>query len=195
MTTRISWILQPLFLQRKLPAATIHTATRIHDARTLIETEPITCIVSDYEMPDQNGLEFLRTVRETHPELPFILFTGKAQKKSPAKPSPGSDRLPTETRLRTVRPACHTHRSRSCPVPNGTRTARTSERNSLQFKRSAIYSPTVTASWQGNSSKSLRTFHSLSSSQKRQLLRSLSMRPSSPLRSTNHQFTNSQSKT
>jgi len=75
------------FLQRKLPAATIHTATRIHDARTLIETEPITCIVSDYEMPDQNGLEFLRTVRETHPELPFILFTGKAQKKSPAKPS------------------------------------------------------------------------------------------------------------
>jgi PAS domain S-box len=28
-------------------------------------------------MPDQNGLEFLRTVRETHPELPFILFTGK----------------------------------------------------------------------------------------------------------------------
>jgi len=65
------------FLQRKLPTATIHTATRVHDARTLIETEPITCIVSDYEMPDQNGLEFLDTVRETHPELPFILFTGK----------------------------------------------------------------------------------------------------------------------
>jgi PAS domain S-box-containing protein len=28
-------------------------------------------------MPEQNGLEFLHTVRETHPELPFILFTGK----------------------------------------------------------------------------------------------------------------------
>jgi len=65
------------FLQRKLPAATIHTATSAHDARTLIETEPIACIVCDYEMPGQNGIEFLHTVRETHPELPFILFTGR----------------------------------------------------------------------------------------------------------------------
>lgn len=65
------------FLQRKLPAATIHTATHVSDARTLLESEPIVCIVSDYEMPDKNGIEFLHTVRETHPELPFILFTGK----------------------------------------------------------------------------------------------------------------------
>jgi DNA-binding NtrC family response regulator len=65
------------FLERKLPAATIHTATRVHDAQTIIETEPIVCIVSDYEMPDQNGLEFLHSVRETHPELPFILFTAE----------------------------------------------------------------------------------------------------------------------
>jgi PAS domain S-box-containing protein len=65
------------FLERKLPAATIHTATRVDDARTLIETEPITCVVSDYEMPDQDGLAFLRAVRANHPSLPFILFTGQ----------------------------------------------------------------------------------------------------------------------
>jgi len=65
------------FLERNLPVATIHTATRIHDAYHLLETEPITCIVSDYEMPEQTGLEFLGTVRETYPDLPFILFTGK----------------------------------------------------------------------------------------------------------------------
>jgi PAS domain S-box-containing protein len=35
------------------------------------------CVVSDYSMPEQNGIEFLETVREAHPELPFILFTGK----------------------------------------------------------------------------------------------------------------------
>jgi PAS domain S-box-containing protein len=69
--------LMTMFLQRKLPAATIHTATSVTDAQRLVEVEPITCIVSDYEMSDQNGLEFLRTVRDTHPELPFILFTGK----------------------------------------------------------------------------------------------------------------------
>lgn len=65
------------YLQRKLPAATIHTATRVSDARALIETEPIVCVVSDYDMPEANGLEFLQSVRESHGELPFILFTGK----------------------------------------------------------------------------------------------------------------------
>ncbi len=35
------------------------------------------CIVSDYDMPRTNGLEFLEAVREDHPDLPFVLFTGK----------------------------------------------------------------------------------------------------------------------
>ena len=35
------------------------------------------CIVSDYDMPGRNGLEFLAAVREEHPDLPFVLFTGK----------------------------------------------------------------------------------------------------------------------
>jgi PAS domain S-box-containing protein len=37
----------------------------------------VDCIVSDYEMPGQNGIEFLEVVREEYPSLPFILFTGK----------------------------------------------------------------------------------------------------------------------
>ncbi len=35
------------------------------------------CVVSDYDMPDQNGVEFLETIREESPDLPFILYTGK----------------------------------------------------------------------------------------------------------------------
>lgn len=35
------------------------------------------CIISDYDMPHTNGLEFLEIVREQYPDLPFILFTGK----------------------------------------------------------------------------------------------------------------------
>ncbi len=35
------------------------------------------CVVSDYDMPDQNGLQFFESVRDSHPDLPFILFTGK----------------------------------------------------------------------------------------------------------------------
>jgi len=39
--------------------------------------EGIDCLVSDYEMPEMDGIELLQAVREEHPDLPFILFTGK----------------------------------------------------------------------------------------------------------------------
>ncbi|AXG07936.1 response regulator [Haloplanus rubicundus] len=45
---------------------------RLRDADTDFD-----CIVSDYRMPETNGIEFLRAVRETHPELPFLLFSGE----------------------------------------------------------------------------------------------------------------------
>ncbi|MFB6376152.1 MAG: response regulator, partial [Bradymonadaceae bacterium] len=44
--------------------------------RKLAEHE-VDCIVSDYNMPNRNGIEFLRSVRATAPTLPFILYTGK----------------------------------------------------------------------------------------------------------------------
>jgi PAS domain S-box-containing protein len=37
----------------------------------------VDCVVSDYDMPGMDGLEFLKAVREEYSELPFILFTGK----------------------------------------------------------------------------------------------------------------------
>jgi len=44
--------------------------------RTLGEGE-FDCIVSDYDMPGPNGIEFLSRVRDRDPDIPFILFTGK----------------------------------------------------------------------------------------------------------------------
>ena len=40
-------------------------------------TDGIDCVVSDYEMPGQDGLAFLEAVRKRQPEFPFILFTGR----------------------------------------------------------------------------------------------------------------------
>lgn len=36
-------------------------------------------VVSDYEMPDMDGITLLRTVREQYGDLPFILFTGRGR--------------------------------------------------------------------------------------------------------------------
>ena len=36
----------------------------------------IDCVVSDYQMPTMDGLEFYRQVRRSHDDLPFVLFTG-----------------------------------------------------------------------------------------------------------------------
>ncbi|SEL69958.1 response regulator [Haloferax larsenii] len=47
------------------------------DALDRLREEQVDCVVSDYDMPDIDGLEFLRAVRSEHPDLPFILFTGK----------------------------------------------------------------------------------------------------------------------
>ncbi|SNZ05624.1 Predicted DNA binding protein, contains HTH domain [Natronoarchaeum philippinense] len=39
--------------------------------------ERIDCVVSDYRMGPTDGVDFLRSVRERDPRLPFILYTGK----------------------------------------------------------------------------------------------------------------------
>jgi PAS domain S-box-containing protein len=53
------------------------TATGVERALDVLDSEAIDCVVSDYQMPGPNGLEFLELVREADPALPFVLFTGK----------------------------------------------------------------------------------------------------------------------
>ena len=43
---------------------------------TLAE-RPVDCVVSDYQMPEMDGVAFLEAVRNDHPDLPFVLFTGQ----------------------------------------------------------------------------------------------------------------------
>ena len=50
-----------------------------------LQTGEFDCVVSDYQMPGQNGLEFLAAVREEQPDLPFILFTGKGSEEIASK--------------------------------------------------------------------------------------------------------------
>jgi PAS domain S-box-containing protein len=65
------------FLEQTNEDFTVVTETSARDGLERLETERIDCIVSDYEMPRMDGLEFLKAVREADDELPFILFTGR----------------------------------------------------------------------------------------------------------------------
>ena len=65
------------FLERRDERFDVTTATSATVGINHLDAESVDCVVSDYEMPHTNGLEFLRTVRAMYPELPFILFTGR----------------------------------------------------------------------------------------------------------------------
>ncbi len=43
----------------------------------LAADEEIECVLCDYEMPGWTGVDVLEAVRDEHPDLPFVLYTGK----------------------------------------------------------------------------------------------------------------------
>ncbi|WP_066416349.1 PAS domain S-box protein [Halorubrum aethiopicum] len=65
------------FLVREDSRIRVRTAESAEEGLTRLEETDFDCVVSDYEMPGKNGLQFLHDVRETHSDMPFILFTAK----------------------------------------------------------------------------------------------------------------------
>ncbi|MFB6156871.1 MAG: PAS domain S-box protein [Haloferacaceae archaeon] len=64
-------------LERADGSLEVITETDAVDGLDRLADADVDCVVSDYDMPRVDGLEFLSAVREDHPHLPFILFTGK----------------------------------------------------------------------------------------------------------------------
>jgi PAS domain S-box-containing protein len=64
-------------LEREHDRFVIETATTARDGLDTLRETDIDCVVADYDMPEQNGIEFLEAAREESPDIPFILFTGK----------------------------------------------------------------------------------------------------------------------
>lgn len=65
------------FLKRHDDRFDIETATSAEEGIDQLAENEYDCVVSDFEMPRKNGIEFLRAVREDYPDLPFVLYTGK----------------------------------------------------------------------------------------------------------------------
>jgi len=62
-------------LEDEIDRATVERATTASEALDLLERR-VDCVVSDYEMPGMDGIDLLVAVRDRHPDLPFVLFTG-----------------------------------------------------------------------------------------------------------------------
>ena len=69
--------LTAIHLERERDDFEVVTATSATEGLERLAESDIDCIVSDYDMPGMDGLEFLEAVREECPDLPFILFTGR----------------------------------------------------------------------------------------------------------------------
>jgi len=64
---------------------TVKTFTSAKEALAYIEKEPIDLVVSDYLMPEMDGITFLASVRDLRPEVPRIILTGYADKENAIK--------------------------------------------------------------------------------------------------------------
>ena len=55
----------------------VDTADSVNDARISLSKNRYQAIVSDYQMPGEDGIQFLKSLRASGDMTPFILFTGK----------------------------------------------------------------------------------------------------------------------
>jgi PAS domain S-box-containing protein len=57
----------------------VHTAISAGEALELLRTRNYDAIVSDYQMPDMDGIELLKYLRASGNDIPFIIFTGRSR--------------------------------------------------------------------------------------------------------------------
>ena len=67
-----------LFLEREGEFSVV-TVTSAPDALELLKERTFDAIISDYQMPAMDGIEFLKKVRIDFKDTPFILFTGRGR--------------------------------------------------------------------------------------------------------------------
>jgi signal transduction histidine kinase/FixJ family two-component response regulator len=66
-----------VFMEKEDDRLEVEPATSASEGLERLAADEFNCIVSDYDMPGRNGIEFLEAVREEYPDFPFILYTGK----------------------------------------------------------------------------------------------------------------------
>lgn len=57
----------------------VTTAESVKEALKILSTQSFDAIVSDYQMPELSGIDFLKYLRDTNNSTPFLIFTGKSR--------------------------------------------------------------------------------------------------------------------
>ena len=63
----------------------VHTFTSAKKALEFIEQNEVDLVISDYLMPEMDGITFLGNVRDIKPDIPRIVLTGYADKENAIK--------------------------------------------------------------------------------------------------------------
>ena len=67
-----------LFLERSQDIV-VDVAQSVANAKDILEHNQYDAIISDYQMPEMSGIDFLKWLRTNGNDIPFILFTGKGR--------------------------------------------------------------------------------------------------------------------
>ncbi|TKX75068.1 response regulator [Halorubrum sp. GN11_10-6_MGM] len=128
------------FLERIDEAFAVTSAADVDDALETLDSAPIDCVVSDYDMPGTDGLTLLQWVRDRGVEVPFVLFTGKGSEEiaSEAIAAGATDYIQKrggndqyEVLANRVRNAVDQHRSRAALAASQERLSRFIEQSPL----------------------------------------------------------------
>ncbi len=60
-------------------ALRVETALSVDEAMKKMEKKTYDVVVSDYQMPEKDGLDFLKELREKDKTVSFIMFTGRGR--------------------------------------------------------------------------------------------------------------------
>lgn len=67
-----------LFLERS-GEFRVDTLESACTALEIMKTHSYDAVISDYQMPEMDGIEFLKAIRTSWPTIPFIIFTGRGR--------------------------------------------------------------------------------------------------------------------
>jgi len=63
----------------------VETARSVEEAKDKMKEKTFDVIASDYVMPGENGFDFLKELRDSGSNIPFIIFTGKGREEAAIK--------------------------------------------------------------------------------------------------------------